>query len=96
MLAQHLATFRAYGRSGYRTLGGRHLDLAQRVARRAHEAPDLQRLAAVPLKIVYFRFRPPGVNELHLDELNQRLGEAILADVRAYLGTTEPRVTPAT
>ncbi|MEK7285511.1 MAG: aspartate aminotransferase family protein [Chloroflexota bacterium] len=82
------ATLRAYGRNGYREMVERHLDLAQRVARRVDEAPDLERLADVPLNIVCFRFRPPGVDERALDELNDRLGKAILADGRVYVGTT--------
>ena len=50
--------------------------------------PDLERLADVPLNIVCFRFRPPGVPEEELDELNARLGEDVLADGRVYVGTT--------
>jgi glutamate/tyrosine decarboxylase-like PLP-dependent enzyme len=66
----------------------RHLDLAQRLAARVDEAPDLERLADVPLCIVCFRYRPEGVPEEELNALNARLGEAILADGRVYVGTT--------
>lgn len=66
----------------------RHLALAQRVAKRVDEAPDLERLAEVPLNIVCFRFRPSGVSESGLDDLNRRLGEAVLEDGRVYVGTT--------
>lgn len=52
------------------------------------EAPDLERLANVPLNIVCFRFNPGGLNEIELDRLNTRLGEAILQDGRVYAGTT--------
>jgi glutamate/tyrosine decarboxylase-like PLP-dependent enzyme len=82
------ATLRAYGRSGYRDMVERHLALAQRVARRVDEAPDLERLAEVPLNIVCFRFRPPELPEAELDELNRRLGQAVLEDGRVYVGTT--------
>jgi glutamate/tyrosine decarboxylase-like PLP-dependent enzyme len=82
------ATLRAYGRSGYRELIERHLDLAQHLARTVDEATDLERLAEVPLNIVCFRYRPPGVAEDELDELNRRLGEDVLADGRVYVGTT--------
>ena len=85
------ATLRAYGRRGYRELVERNLDLAQRVARRVDEAADLERLADVPLNIVCFRFRPPGLDDGRLDELNTRLGEAVLADGRVYVGTTRYR-----
>lgn len=82
------ATLRAYGRKGVREIVERHLDLAQRVARRVDEAPDLERLAEVPLNIVCFRFRPDGMPEEELDSLNRRLGEAVLEDGRVYVGTT--------
>jgi glutamate/tyrosine decarboxylase-like PLP-dependent enzyme len=66
----------------------RHLDLAQRVAQRVDEAADLERLADVPLNIVCFRYRPEGVSEEAMDDLNRRLGEAVLDDGRVYVGTT--------
>jgi len=82
------ATLRAYGRGGYRRIVERHLDLAQRVARRVDEAPDFERLAEVPLNIVCFRYRPPDVPEEELDELNERIGRDVMADGRIYVGTT--------
>lgn len=82
------ATLRAYGRRGYREMVERHLDLAQRLAARIDQAPDLERLADVPLNIVCFRYRPEGAGEEELDALNARLGEAVLADGRVYVGTT--------
>jgi glutamate/tyrosine decarboxylase-like PLP-dependent enzyme len=66
----------------------RHLELARRIARQVDEAPDLELLADVKLNIVCFRFRPPGVGEEELNELNRRLGETVLADGRVYVGTT--------
>ena len=82
------AALRAWGRSGYREMVERHLDLAQQLARLVDEAPDLERLADVPLSIVCFRYRPPGLPEEELDALNARLGEDVLADGRVYVGTT--------
>ena len=82
------ATLKAYGRAGYREMVERHLELARRLARRVDEAPDLERLAEVPLNIVLFRFRPAGVPDEELDELNARLGEDVLVDGRVYVGTT--------
>jgi glutamate/tyrosine decarboxylase-like PLP-dependent enzyme len=82
------ATLRAYGRSGYRTMVERHLELAQRLARRVDGNRDLERLAEVPLNIVCFRFHRPGLDDAKLDELNTRLGEQLLADGRVYVGTT--------
>jgi glutamate/tyrosine decarboxylase-like PLP-dependent enzyme len=83
------ATLRAYGRDGYREMVERHLALAQRVARQVDAAPDLERLANVPLNVVCFRFHPPGVDEAELDDLNRRLGAMVLEDGRVYFGTTE-------
>jgi glutamate/tyrosine decarboxylase-like PLP-dependent enzyme len=82
------ATLRAYGRSGYRAIVERHLDLAKRLAAAVDAAPDLERLADVPLNIVCFRARPVGVPEDRLDELNRRVGEAVIADGRVFFGTT--------
>jgi glutamate/tyrosine decarboxylase-like PLP-dependent enzyme len=83
------ATLRAYGRSGYRAMIERHLDLAQRVAQRVRDADDLELLADVVLNIVCFRFRPPGASETVLNDLNARLGAAVLEDGRVFVGTTD-------
>jgi glutamate/tyrosine decarboxylase-like PLP-dependent enzyme len=82
------ATLAAYGRDGYRAMVERHLDLAQHLARRVDESPDLERLADVPLCLVCFRARPPGVPESDLDALNRRVGARLLADGRVFAGTT--------
>jgi glutamate/tyrosine decarboxylase-like PLP-dependent enzyme len=82
------ATLAAYGRDGYRALVERRLDLAQRLAGRVDEAPDLERLAEVPQCIVCFRYRPADVAEDELDGLNRRLGTALLEDGRVFAGTT--------
>jgi glutamate/tyrosine decarboxylase-like PLP-dependent enzyme len=79
---------RAWGRAGYREMVERHLDLAQRLAGLVDEAPDLERLADVPLNIVCFRFKPEGIPEEELNALNARLGAEVLADGRVYVGTT--------
>jgi glutamate/tyrosine decarboxylase-like PLP-dependent enzyme len=82
------ATLAAYGRDGYRAVVERHLDRAQQLATLVDDADDLERLADVPLCIVCFRFRPAGVSEADLNELNRRLGAALLADGRVYAGMT--------
>jgi glutamate/tyrosine decarboxylase-like PLP-dependent enzyme len=82
------ATLRAYGRTGYREMVERHLALARRLASRVDEAPELERLAEVPLNIVCFRIHPPGAREEDLDDLNRRLGDALLRDGRVFAGTT--------
>ena len=85
------ATLRAYGRSGYRAMVERHLDLAQHLARSIDAAPDFERVADVPLNIVAFRYRPRSVAEDRLDELNARIGAELLVDGRVYVGTTRYR-----
>jgi glutamate/tyrosine decarboxylase-like PLP-dependent enzyme len=82
------ATLAAYGRDGHRAMVERHLDLAQQLARRIDEAPDLERLAEVPLCVVCFRVRPAGVAIEDLDALNRAVGARLLADGRVYAGTT--------
>ena len=82
------ATLRAYGRAGHRAMVERHLDLARRLADRVDAAPELERLAEVPLSIVCFRANPGDRSENELDRLNERLGEALLEDGRYYAGTT--------
>ncbi len=83
------ATLRAYGRQGYADMIARHCALARRVAKQVDDAPDLERLADVPLNIVCFRYRPPGIPDSELDELNRRLGAMLLDDGRVFFGTTE-------
>ncbi|MDG4788945.1 pyridoxal-dependent decarboxylase [Micromonospora sp. WMMD1102] len=82
------ATLAAYGREGHRAMVERQLDLAQRLARLVDEAPELERLAEVPLCIVCFRAAPPHVSADELDDLNRRLGAALLDDGRVFVGTT--------
>lgn len=85
------ATLRAYGRDGYREMVERHLDVAAHLGGLVEAAPDLELLAPVRLCIACFRYRPDGVAEEDLDELNARLGEALLADSRVYAGTSTYR-----
>jgi glutamate/tyrosine decarboxylase-like PLP-dependent enzyme len=84
------ATLRAYGRSGYRAIVERGLDLAQHLAERVDREPDLERLADVPLNIVCFRYRPAGLGDgERLNAVNAAIGRAILTDGRVYVGTTD-------
>lgn len=83
------ATLRAYGRDGYRSLVERCLDNSRRFERMVIDSPDFEMVAPAPLNIVCFRYRPEGASSQELDDLNQRLGEAIMADGRVYAGTTK-------
>jgi glutamate/tyrosine decarboxylase-like PLP-dependent enzyme len=83
------ATLLAYGRDGHRRIVEHCLDLAQHLAARVDAAPDLERMAEVPLNITAFRFNPGGLDDEALDALNTRLGEAVLADGRFLVGTSK-------
>lgn len=82
------ATLAAYGRSGYQALVERHCSLARHLASLVDAAPDMERLADVPLNVVCFRYAPSSVDGSRLDDLNRRLGDALLDDGRVYAGTT--------
>ncbi len=82
------ATLAAYGREGQVRLVEHCLDLARHLARRVTETPDLELMAEAELNIVPFRFNPGGRDEAALDELNRRLGEAVLDDGRFLVGTS--------
>ncbi|WP_433273288.1 pyridoxal phosphate-dependent decarboxylase family protein [Actinosynnema sp. CS-041913] len=82
------ATLRAYGRAGHQAMVERHRDLAHYLGGIVDRSPELELLAPVNLFIVCFRFRPPGVPEEELDDLNRRLGEELIEDGRVYAGTT--------
>ncbi|MDX6739939.1 pyridoxal phosphate-dependent decarboxylase family protein [Actinocorallia sp. A-T 12471] len=85
------ATLAAYGRAGHRAMVERHLDVAAHLGALVEQHPDLELMAPVRLCIVCFRYRPADVPEHLLDDLNARLGEALLADGRVYAGTSRYR-----
>jgi len=82
------ATLAAYGRSGVRAVVEHCLDLAAHCARRVDDAPNLVRLAEVPLHIVSFRYDPGVLDEAQLDRVNQTIGARLVEDGRVYAGTT--------
>jgi len=65
--------------------------VSQRLARAVAAAPELERLADVPLNIVCFRYRPGDLSNDALDTLNAKIGADLLADGRVYVGTTRYR-----
>ena len=83
------ATLAAYGREGQRRIVEHCLDLAQHLAMRVTEAADLELMGPVPLNITAFRYNPGGLTDAQLDDLNQRLGVAVLADGRFLVGTSK-------
>lgn len=89
------ATLRAYGRDGYRSMVERCLANARHFEQLVLGNPDFEMVAPAPLNIVCFRYRPAGAAADELDDLNERLGEAIMEDGRVYAGTTRYRGTTA-
>ncbi len=83
------ATLRAYGRKGITEMIEGHMELAKYLAKLVDDAPDLERLADVPLNIVCFRYNPGELNEEKLNNINQIIGESIIEDGRIYMGTTK-------
>jgi glutamate/tyrosine decarboxylase-like PLP-dependent enzyme len=83
------ATLKAYGRQGHRRIVEHCLDIAQHFAHQVRLYDELELMADVPLNIVAFRFNPGGLSECELDELNQHLGEVVIADGRFMAGTSK-------
>jgi len=82
------ATLAAYGRDGQRRIVEHCLDLAQYLASCVEQSEKLELMAEVPLNIVAFRYNPGGLSDQELDDLNERLGAAVLADGRFLVGTS--------
>jgi glutamate/tyrosine decarboxylase-like PLP-dependent enzyme len=66
----------------------RHIGLAARLGGQVRASRDFELLEEPCLNVVCFRYRPQGVVDSELDDLNRRLGELIIQDGRVYFGTT--------
>lgn len=82
------ATLAAYGRQGYRDMVERHVALARRVGEQIAASGDFELMEQPVINVVCFRYRPSGAPDAGLDELNRRLGQAVIDDGRVYFGTT--------
>jgi glutamate/tyrosine decarboxylase-like PLP-dependent enzyme len=83
------ATLAAYGRQGQRRIVEHCLDLALYLGELVGQQSDLELMNDVGLNIVAFRYNPGGLSDEQLDDLNQSLGEAVLADGRFLVGTSK-------
>ena len=83
------ATLKAYGREGQRRIVEHCLDIAEHFADVVRAADDLELMNDPRLNIVSFRYNPGGKGDEALDALNDRLGEAMLADGRFLVGTSK-------
>ncbi|MDA0679275.1 MAG: aminotransferase class V-fold PLP-dependent enzyme [Proteobacteria bacterium] len=82
------ATLMAYGRDGQRRIVEHCLDIAQHFANRIRRSDGLELMNDPQLNVVAFRYNPGGLSDQALNELNQRLGEAVLNDGRFLVGTS--------
>ncbi|MDH4109050.1 MAG: pyridoxal-dependent decarboxylase [Gammaproteobacteria bacterium] len=83
------ATLKAYGREGHRRIVEHCLDIAQHFAAVVRATPGLELMNDPKLNIVSFRYNPGGLADAELDELNRRLGQAVLDDGRFLVGTSK-------
>ncbi len=79
---------RYFGREGLSANLREHIRLAECFAKRVDEHPEFERLAPVPFSVVCFRYRPGGLPEDALNELNRCLIEAINAGGEFFLSNT--------
>lgn len=83
------ATIKAYGREGHRRIVEHCLDIAQHFSGLVKRSPQPELMNDVQLNIVAFRYKPVGFDDEQLNDLNHRLGEAVLADGRFLVGTSK-------
>lgn len=83
------ATLKAYGREGHSRIIEHCLDVAQHFAEVVRSTPNLELMSEPRLNIVSFRYNPGGLDETALDDLNARLGAAVIEDGRFLVGTSK-------
>ncbi len=82
--------FRYFGTEGLAARIREHVRLARLAAEWVDAAPNLERLAPVPLSVVCFRVHPPGVDEEEaLEALNARVLERVNREGQVYLSHTK-------
>jgi aromatic-L-amino-acid decarboxylase len=79
---------RSYGVEGLRAVIRGHVALARELEGWVRDDPEFELMAPVPLGLVCFRYRRPGLAEPELDELNRRLLERVNASRRVFLTHT--------
>ncbi len=83
------ATLKAYGREGQQRIVEHCLDITEYCAKKVAEADDLELMNDPRLNIVSFRYNPGDMSDEELDDFNEELGEAVLADGRFLIGTSK-------
>ncbi|HET6374323.1 MAG TPA: pyridoxal-dependent decarboxylase, partial [Candidatus Polarisedimenticolia bacterium] len=83
-------SLRQYGRRGYEEMIDRQIALAEYLAGRVAEAPDLEAASEPSLGVMCFRCVPPGLagRELELDALQMRIQHTVERGGRAWISTS--------
>jgi len=86
-------TFKAYGAEKLRAAIESNIEIMRYLANRIDESQDFVRLAPVPLSVVCFQYRTTDIfrhtDHQYLDDLNNRMLDALEKDGRVFLsGTT--------
>jgi len=86
-------TFKAYGAEKLRAAIESNIEIMRYLANRIDESQDFVRLAPVPLSVVCFQYRTTDnfrhTDQQYLDDLNNRMLDALEKDGRVFLsGTT--------
>jgi len=84
-------TLRQIGVEGYRELITRDIALARSLRQRLRDAPDFEILAAGPLSITCFRYRPETLqaDETEINRLNRALLDIVQREGNVFLTGTE-------
>jgi aromatic-L-amino-acid decarboxylase len=79
---------RSYGVEGLQAMIRGHVALARELEGWIRDDPDFEVVAPVPLGLVCFRHRRPGLSGMELDQLNRRLLERVNESRRVFLTHT--------
>jgi len=79
---------RSYGVEGLQAMIRRHVALAHQLEGWIRQESDFEVMAPVPLGLVCFRYRPSGLSDVEVDDVNRRLLERVNATHRVFLTHT--------
>jgi aromatic-L-amino-acid/L-tryptophan decarboxylase len=82
------SVIRTYGINGLREKVRYHIEIASRLAEMISKEADFEILAPVIISVVCFRFHPKGINEDHLNMLNEKLNHQLNDSGKIYLSHT--------
>ncbi len=80
---------RSFGVEGIQDKIRYHLSLAAELEKKIIAHPDFEILAPVNLNLICFRYKPEGIGEAELNQINQKLLENINNSGKAYLTHTK-------